>query len=91
MEIAEYRICVAVDHRLVPIDEPTEGLAPVVVEHLREIFKEISKNAALIIVEQNLSLVCQISDRVYAMKEGQVMSETSDDAEIKNIVFEKYL
>jgi ABC-type branched-subunit amino acid transport system ATPase component len=73
------------------IDEPTEGLAPVVVEHLREIFKEISKSAALIIVEQNLSLVCRISDRVYAMKEGQVMSETSDEQEIKDIVFEKYL
>lgn len=73
------------------IDEPTEGLAPVVVEHLKQIFKEISKKAALIVVEQNLSLVCQISDRVYAMKEGQIVSETSDEEDIKKIVFEKYL
>jgi ABC-type branched-subunit amino acid transport system ATPase component len=76
---------------LLLIDEPTEGLAPVVVEHLMQIFKDISKNAALIIVEQNLSLVCRISHRVYAMKEGRVMSETSDEEDIKHIVFEKYL
>jgi len=73
------------------VDEPTEGLAPVVVEQLMQIFKDISENTALMIVEQNLSLVCQISDRVYAMKEGQIMSETSDEEDIKNIVFEKFL
>lgn len=73
------------------IDEPTEGLAPVIVENLIEIFRKISKNAALMIVEQNLSLVCRISGRVYAMKEGRIMSETSDEGDIKNIVFEKYL
>ena len=36
------------------IDEPTEGLAPSIVAHLKDVFGELSKKAALVIVEQNL-------------------------------------
>mgnify|MGYP001293250814 CR=1 FL=1 len=39
------------------IDEPTEGLAPSIVAHLRGVFAELSKNTALVIVEQNLPAV----------------------------------
>ncbi|MGA2957341.1 MAG: ABC transporter ATP-binding protein, partial [Thermodesulfobacteriota bacterium] len=48
------------------IDEPTEGLAPSIVAHLKNVFKELSKKSALVIVEQNLPLVCAISDKIYA-------------------------
>ncbi len=44
------------------IDEPTEGLAPSIVAHLKHVFTELSKNAS-VIVEQNLPLVCAISTR----------------------------
>lgn len=57
------------------IDEPTEGLAPSIVAQLREVFKELSKNSALVIVEQNLPLVCAISEKVYAIKEGRIVKE----------------
>ena len=57
------------------IDEPTEGLAPSIVAHLRNVFTELSKNTALVIVEQNLPLVCAISSRVYAIKEGRIVAE----------------
>jgi len=77
--------------KLLLIDEPTEGLAPSIVDQLIHILKEISKKSTLIIVEQNLLLVCQISDRVYAMKEGKIVSESTVEEDIKNIAFEKYL
>jgi ABC-type branched-subunit amino acid transport system ATPase component len=73
------------------IDEPTEGLAPSIVSHLRKVFGELSRNAALVIVEQNLPLVCAISDKVYAMKEGRIVAELVDRDSIKAEVCERYL
>ena len=77
--------------KLLLVDEPTEGLAPSIVSHLREVFRELSKNAALFIVEQNLPLVCAIARRVYALKEGRIVAELADAASIRTDVCEKYL
>jgi ABC-type branched-subunit amino acid transport system ATPase component len=73
------------------IDEPTEGLAPSIVAQLKNVFKELSKKTALVIVEQNLSLVCAISDKVYAIKEGHIVTEISDQESIRSNICERYL
>ncbi len=73
------------------IDEPTEGLAPSIVTHLRNVFSELSKNTALVIVEQNLPLVCAISSKVYAIKEGRIVAKLADPASIKPEICERYL
>jgi branched-chain amino acid transport system ATP-binding protein len=73
------------------IDEPTEGLAPSIVEQLKNVFKELSKKTALVIVEQNLSLVCTISHKVYAIKEGRIVTEISDEESIRSNICERYL
>ncbi|MEW6672658.1 MAG: ABC transporter ATP-binding protein [Thermodesulfobacteriota bacterium] len=73
------------------IDEPTEGLAPSIVDHLKNVFKELSRNSALVIVEQNLPLVCAIAQKVYAVKEGRIVSEISEADKIKADVCEQYL
>ena len=73
------------------IDEPTEGLAPSIVEQLKNVFRELSKKTALVIVEQNLSLVCTISDKVYAIKEGRIVTEISDEESIRSNICERYL
>ena len=73
------------------VDEPTEGLAPSIVSHLKNVFRELSKNTALIIVEQNLPLVCAISDKVYALNDGRIVAELSDEASIRVDVCERYL
>ena len=77
--------------KLLLVDEPTEGLAPSIVAHLREVFGELSKNTALVIVEQNLPLVCAISSKVYALKEGRIVAELADSDSIKPDVCERYL
>jgi ABC-type branched-subunit amino acid transport system ATPase component len=79
------------DPKVLLIDEPTEGLAPSIVAHLRGAFKELSKKAALVIVEQNLPLVCAISDRIYALKEGHIVAELTDRESIQAKVCEQYL
>jgi ABC-type branched-subunit amino acid transport system ATPase component len=76
---------------LVLMDEPTEGLAPHVINDLTLAFKEISKKTTLAIIEQNLPLTGEIADRVYCMKEGKIINETTDRQAIKNLVFEACL
>lgn len=73
------------------IDEPTEGLAPSIVSHLRNVFTELSKDTALVIVEQNLPLVCAISSKVYAIKEGRIVAELADRDSIRVEACERYL
>lgn len=73
------------------IDEPTEGLAPSLVAFMKDALRELSKTSELVIVEQNLPLVCAISDKVYAIKEGRIVAELTDRASITPHVCERYL
>ena len=77
--------------RLLLIDEPTEGLAPGIVSQLKNTFRELSRKTALIIVEQNLPLVCAISDKVYALKDGRIVAELADKESITVANCERYL
>ena len=76
---------------LVLMDEPTEGLAPHVIDDLKVVFKKLRAQTTLVIIEQNLPLTAEVADRVYAMKEGKVVAEIVDHQEIKDLKFEKYL
>jgi len=76
---------------IVLMDEPTEGLAPHVISDLASIFLQLKKKTTLFIVEQNLPLVAKVADRVYSMKEGKIVAETTDREEICNLAFERYL
>jgi ABC-type branched-subunit amino acid transport system ATPase component len=71
--------------KILLIDEPTEGLAPSIVAHLKDVFKELSKKTALVIVEQNLPLVCAISEKIYAIKEGRIVKELAGEQISANI------
>ncbi len=58
------------------LDEPSEGLAPVIVDYIAEIAVSVSKQGtALLIIEQNLSLVRRTAERFYVMAKGSVVSE----------------
>lgn len=63
------------DPKVLLIDEPTEGLSPLIVQHLRSVFTELSRRCAVLIVEQNLPLVCAIAERVYGVREGCIVAE----------------
>ncbi len=77
--------------RLLLVDEPTEGLAPSIVAHLRGVFVELSRQTALVIVEQNLPLVCAIAAKVYALKEGRIVAELATRDAITPANCEPYL
>jgi ABC-type branched-subunit amino acid transport system ATPase component len=77
--------------KLLLVDEPTEGLAPSFVAHLKDVFRELSRTTALVIVEQNLPLVCAIAEKVYALNEGRVVAELTDRDAITPETCERHL
>jgi branched-chain amino acid transport system ATP-binding protein len=71
------------DPELVMIDEPTEGLAPMIVEQVGDLIAEIARRGvAILLVEQKLSIAMRISHRVYVMGHGRIVFE-GPPAEIK--------
>jgi branched-chain amino acid transport system ATP-binding protein len=64
------------DPDLVMIDEPTEGLAPKIVQLVRELFEEIKRRGvSILLVEQKLAIALEISERLYVMGHGQIVFE----------------
>jgi len=62
------------DPDLILIDEPTEGLAPKLVEQVGELLSEISRRGvAILLVEQKLAIALKISSRVYVMGHGRIV------------------
>jgi len=64
------------DPDLIMIDEPTEGLAPKVVELVAEYLKELkNRGVSVLLVEQKLAIALEISQRVYVMGHGCIVFE----------------
>ena len=64
------------DPELIMIDEPTEGLAPKIVEQVANLLQEIAdRGVAILLVEQKLSIALKISRRLYVMGHGQIVYE----------------
>ncbi len=64
------------DPELIMIDEPTEGLAPLIVKQVGELISEIARRGvAILLVEQKLSIALDISNRVYVMGHGKIVFE----------------
>jgi branched-chain amino acid transport system ATP-binding protein len=64
------------DPELVMIDEPTEGLAPLIVQQVGDLIAEIARRGvAILLVEQKLSIAMRISHRVYVMGHGRIVFE----------------
>ena len=62
------------DPELIIIDEPTEGLAPLIVTQVGEMIAEIAKaGVSILLVEQKLSIALKIADRVYVMGHGEIV------------------
>ena len=64
------------DPELVMIDEPTEGLAPIIVQQVGDLIADIAqRGVAILLVEQKLSIAMRISHRVYVMGHGRIVFE----------------
>jgi len=62
--------------RVILVDEPTEGLAPKVVEIVTDVIRDICrKGVAVLLVEQKLTIALRVAERVYVMGHGQIVFE----------------
>lgn len=69
------------DPDMIMIDEPTEGLAPKVVEQVGNLLEEIAKRGvAILLIEQKLSIALRISHRVFVMGHGSIVYEGTPDS-----------
>lgn len=68
--------------KLLLIDEPTQGLAAIVIEEIVNILGNLKEKISAIIVEQNLAMMNRLADRLYILKEGKVVRALTDKSQI---------
>jgi branched-chain amino acid transport system ATP-binding protein len=63
--------------RLLMLDEPSLGLAPMVVQHIFDAIKEltVTERLSILLLEQNVGQALRITDRVYVMRSGRIILE----------------
>ena len=69
---------------LILLDEPSQGLAPMVVELVVDMLSELkSEGVSMLLVEQNLQMALDLAERVYILDQGEVVFDGSAQ-ELKN-------
>ena len=62
--------------RLLLLDEPSEGLAPIIVAEIKRIIGRLrAEGLSILLVEQNLALALELADRLYVMSKGRIVFE----------------
>jgi len=79
--------------RLLLLDEPSEGLAPIVVREIGSVVRRLKgERLSILLVEQNYHLALGVADRVYVMSKGQIVYEgTPESLEAREDVKRRYL
>lgn len=60
------------DNRLLLVDEPSEGLAPIIIEGIVAALRRLSEHLTVLLVEQNFRMASQLADRYYILDDGKV-------------------
>ena len=65
------------DNHLLLIDEPSEGLAPVIIESMMAVIRELSKDSTIVLVEQNFLVASRLAEYYVIIEEGRSVQEGS--------------
>jgi branched-chain amino acid transport system ATP-binding protein len=81
------------DPKLLLMDEPALGLAPVLVDVVFELIQSLrSGGRTLLVVEQNAQRILEVADRAYVMRSGQIVAEgPAAELAVREDLFETYL
>jgi branched-chain amino acid transport system ATP-binding protein len=79
--------------KLMLVDEPTEGLAPLLVQNLTAILGEISRRGGtILLVEQNLEVALTLSSRLYVIDQGRIQfAGTPDELRREPTIQQRFL
>jgi branched-chain amino acid transport system ATP-binding protein len=75
------------DNELLLIDEPSEGLAPVIIEQMMDAIRQLSSHTTVLLVEQNFQVASQLAERYVVIEEGisvhaGTMGDLAQDADL---------
>jgi branched-chain amino acid transport system ATP-binding protein len=74
------------------LDEPTEGLAPVIIDELIDVIAKLKQHIAILLVEQNIEVCMELADRHYVLEHGHIVYQgTREEFAGAEHVREKYL
>ncbi len=77
---------------LILMDEPSEGLAPMVIEEVYRVIGQLaSKGMSILLVEHSLEQAIALASRIYIMNKGKIVFETTDPAALTDEVRERFL
>ena len=80
------------DNHLMLIDEPSEGLAPVIIEHMIEVIRQLSQTSTVILVEQNFLVASKLAEYYVIIEEGRsVKAGTMKDLVDDKAAIHRYL
>jgi branched-chain amino acid transport system ATP-binding protein len=69
------------DPRLLLLDEPTEGLAPKIVEAVAEVIRQVHEaEVSILLVEQSLDVVMELAESIFLMSKGEIVFQGSNAA-----------
>lgn len=73
--LLEVAMGLALQPRLLILDEPTQGLSDGEIENFVALVREIARNATVLLIEHNMQVVMQLADRITVMDAGKVLAE----------------
>jgi len=81
------------DPKIILLDEPSEGLAPVIVQDLIRVCRDLAKaGQTIVLIEQNLAAAMSLASRAYILNNGQIVHEsTTADLRKQPEIIQKYL
>jgi len=81
------------DPKIILLDEPFEGLAPVIVQDLIRVCRDLAKaGQTIVLIEQNLAAAMSLASRAYILNNGQIVHEsTTADLRKQPEIIQKYL
>ena len=79
--------------KVLMMDEPSLGLAPLIVQQIFDIIKEINKaGVTILLIEQNANMALKVADKAYVLETGSIVLEGSGEELLQNeSVREAYL
>ena len=78
--LLELAMGLALEPRLLILDEPTQGLADAEIEDFQRLVREVAENTTVLLIEHNMAVVMALADRITVLEAGRVLAEGSPPA-----------
>jgi len=90
--VLEVAIALAGSPKILFLDEPTAGMSPAETRHISELIRGLAQDISVVLVEHDMDLVMNISDRISVLHYGSIIAEGEpEEIRANDLVREAYL